>query len=83
MSTEKLNALQSGMDSKPGRAGDYRARCGRKRMPQIPNNVDSASARFRRFPGRLSTERFSARLRLNCSMTLWPQTKVIGLLRAA
>ena len=81
MSTEKLDALQSGMDSKPTAQGTIALGVDESRTPRIPEELSILPVRsFVVFPGTvipLNVQR-SASLKL-LDDTL-PRTKVIGLL---
>src|SRR5213595_1364668 len=81
MSTEKLDALQSGMDSKPTAQGTIALGIDESRTPRIPEELSILPVRsFVVFPGTvipLNVQR-SASLKL-LDDTL-PRTKVIGLL---
>ena len=71
MSTEKLNALQPGMDSKPAGQGTIPLGVDESRTPQIPEQLSILPVRsFVVFPGTVIPLMFSGRRRLNCSMTL-------------
>ena len=81
MSTEKLDALQPGMDSKPTGQGTIALGVDESRTPRIPEAaVDSASARSCRFSGHSSpTERSAGAASLKLLDDTLPRHKVIGL----
>src|SRR5438034_11104223 len=81
MSTEKLNALQSGMDSKPAGQGTIALGVDASRTPQIPEELSILPVRgFVVFPGTVIPLNVQRAASLKLLDDTLPQTKVIGLL---
>ena len=81
MSTEKLDALQPGMDSKPAGQGTIPLGVDESRMPQIPEQLSILPVRsFVVFPGTVIPLNVQRAASLKLLDDTLPQTKVIGLL---
>ena len=81
MSTEKLNALQPGMESKPAGQGTIAARRGRKPTPRIPEELSILPMRgFVVFPGTIVPLNVQRAASLKLLDDTLPRTKVIGFL---
>src|SRR6476659_3373114 len=81
MSTEKLNALQPGMDSKPAGQGTIPLGVDESRTPQIPAELSILPVRsFVVFPGTVIPLNVQRAASLKLLDETLPQTKVIGLL---
>src|SRR5213595_2758048 len=81
MSTEKLEALQSGMDSKPTAQGTVAFGVDESRMPRIPEELSILPVReFVVFPGTVIPLNVQRAASLKLLDDTLPQTKVIGLL---
>ena len=79
MSTEKLNALQSGMDSKPAGQGTIALGVDASRTPQIPEELSILPVRgFVVFPGTVIPLNVQRAASLKLLDDTLPQTKVIG-----
>jgi ATP-dependent Lon protease len=81
MSTEKLNALQPSMDSKPAGQGTIPLGVDESRTPQIPEQLSILPVRsFAVFPGTVIPLNVQRAASLKLLDDTLPQTKVIGLL---
>ena len=81
MSTEKLNALQPGMDSKPAGQGTIPLGVDESRTPQIPEELSILPVRgFVVFPGTVLPLNVQRAASLKLLDDTLPRTKVIGLL---
>src|SRR5438309_10380630 len=81
MSTEKLDALQSGMDSKPTAQGTIALGIDESRTPQIPEELSILPVReFVVFPGTVIPLNVQRAASLKLLDDTLPRTKVIGLL---
>src|SRR5438094_2166840 len=81
MSTEKLNALQPSMDSKPAGQGTIPLGVDESRTPQIPEQLSILPVRsFVVFPGTVIPLNVQRAASLKLLDDTLPQTKVIGLL---
>src|SRR5213595_10904 len=81
MSTEKLDALQSGMDSKPTAQGTVAFGVDESRMPRIPEELSILPVReFVVFPGTVIPLNVQRAASLKLLDDTLPRTKVIGLL---
>src|SRR5215212_9248962 len=81
MSTEKLNALQPTMDSKPAGQGTIALGVDQSRTPQIPQELSILPVRgFVVFPGTVIPLNVQRAASLKLLDDTLPRTKVIGLL---
>src|SRR5436189_2852015 len=81
MSTEKLDALQSGMDSKPTAQGTIALGVDESRTPKIPEELSILPVRgFVLFPGTVISLNVQRAASLKLLDDTLPRTKVIGLL---
>src|SRR5213082_2101944 len=81
MSTEKLDALQSGMDSKPTAQGTIALGVDESRTPRIPEELSILPVRsFVVFPGTVIPLNVQRAASLKLLDDTLPRTKVIGLL---
>src|SRR5213082_3459773 len=80
MSTEKLEALQSGMDSKPTAQGTIALGVDESRVPRIPEELSILPVRgFVVFPGTIVPLNVQRAASLKLLDETLPRTKVIGL----